>query len=133
MLLSDVTAGVEDVERDVGKLQTVPGPWMRAFETDYDPAKLALDGIELHSIAAGKTEYALEMPDVCKEIVDNINDRFCTLLSCPVLKSAVVFEHARWPGFTTARVALETFGDAKAPATPRRPPSSNVGIVDTTT
>ena len=59
VLLSDVTAGVEDCEKAISKLATSSGRWMRAFEKDYDRAKLALDGIELHSIDAGTTRLLL--------------------------------------------------------------------------
>ena len=119
VLLSDVTSGVEDSEEAMGKLATSPGRWMLAFATDYDDTKLALDGIELHSIGPGKTQYATEMADVCSDLTAEINARFCGLLSNPVLRAAVVFEHGRWPGFSSARSALEAYGDEKArPAPP---------------
>ena len=122
VLISDVTAGVEDSESAVRALATNPGVWMRAFMQDYDAAKLALDGIELHSSNEGKTEYDDELATVCARIGDHINARFLTLLSCPVLKAAVAFEHARWPGFVSSRPALETHGDDSARARPPRPP-----------
>jgi len=110
VLLSDVTTGVEDAEYTVGKLATVPGKWMSAFDTDYDRAKLALDGIELHSVPSGQVEYAAELADVCRAVADEMNKRFCTLLNNPVLKASIVFEHARWPSFSSSRSALDSFG-----------------------
>ena len=53
VLLSDVTASVEDAEYTMDKLTRTPGRWMKAFEKDYDPDRLALDGIELHTIEEG--------------------------------------------------------------------------------
>ena len=113
VLLSDVTAGVEDAEHTVSQLPTKPGPWMKAFEKDYDSDRLALDGIELHSIEAGEAEYNTELVYVCTDVNSYINERFCKLLSDPVLGASVVFEHARWPDFSTSRAALEAFGDDK--------------------
>ena len=113
VLLSDVTSGIEDAESAVSKLATASGPWMKAFEKDYDSDRLALDGIELHLIEAGEAEYKSELADVCTDVNQYINERFCKLFSDPVLCASVVFEHARWPDFSTARPALEVFGDDK--------------------
>ena len=113
VLLSDITSGVEDSEHAVGKLATTPGRWMCAFTKDYDAARLALDGIELHSAQGGETDYQTELAECCKNVTNCLNQRFCSLLSNPVLKAAVVFEHARWPDFATARTTLEDFGSDK--------------------
>ena len=42
-----------------------------------------------------------------------MNERFYKLLSDPVLKAAVVFEHRRWPDFFTSRDTLDEFGEEK--------------------
>ena len=44
VLLSELTAGVEDAEAHIGKLSQSPGRWMKVFDTDFDAARLELDG-----------------------------------------------------------------------------------------
>eukprot|EP00966_Prymnesium_polylepis_P081264 1882804-Prymnesium_polylepis.1 len=68
VLLSDVTAGIEESEHAVRQLPNKSGPWMKAFEKDCDTDRLALDGIELHDIATGEAEYKSELVAVCTDI-----------------------------------------------------------------
>eukprot|EP00966_Prymnesium_polylepis_P139105 3214162-Prymnesium_polylepis.2 len=74
---------------------------MKAFQKDYDEGRLAIDGVELHAIAAGEVEYKKEIIEVCTDVNTFISERFCKLLSDPVLGASVVFEHRRWPDFST--------------------------------
>ena len=57
VLLSDVTSGVEDCISAVRKLRRTPGPWMMAFEKDYDSIEMKLDGISLVNTTTGLVEY----------------------------------------------------------------------------
>ena len=103
VLISDVTGGVEDCCSAVKKLSSSSeGPWMKAFTKDFDSVEARLDGIELSGIDAGETAYKDMRPSVCSDVVDDVNERFVTLLKSKVLKAACIFEHSRWPSYETA-------------------------------
>eukprot|EP00966_Prymnesium_polylepis_P282182 6520396-Prymnesium_polylepis.1 len=82
-----------------------------AFKEDFDSVEGRLDTIELSLIDEGETAYKDMLSNVCDGVRDNLNQRFVTLLSNPILKAACVFEHVRWPSYETQKARLETYGD----------------------
>ena len=113
MLISDVTAGVEDCIDAVKRLgSSSPGEWMKAFTRDFDAGEGRLDGLELHDISAGEPEYKAMITEVSEGVQEHLNERFASMLKDPVLKAACIFEHSRWPS-ESARARLENYGEAE--------------------
>ena len=47
---------------------------------------------------------------VTEHVVECLNERFCKLITDPVVKAACIFEHSRWPSFETDKDALNGYG-----------------------
>ena len=115
VLISDVTSGVEDCLTNVQKLSSPssPGPWMKAFLTDFDAGEGRLDGIELSGIEEGEKLYQEMLSSVCDRVRDHLTERFVSLLKNPILTAACIFEHVRWPSYNTAKERLQSHGEGE--------------------
>ena len=110
LLMSDITSGVEDSVSAIGALKTVNGDFMKGLIEDFDTINETLYGRELSDIPSGEEAYLTMLSNTTSSIVDHMNERFYTILKDPVLKASCIFEHVRWPSFSSAREALESYG-----------------------
>ena len=106
LLLSEVTSGIEDSVSSIQTLDGTSGKFMEGFTTDFDSANETLFGIELSHVADGKSTYSAMLTNVTKGVASHISNRFVTLLTVPIIKAACIFEHLRWPSFSSARAAV---------------------------
>jgi len=111
LLISDVTSGVENSVSAVVNLKDTPGTLMTALVNDFDTDNETLYGTELSDIATGEVEYKLMLGNVTTSIGEHLTARYFTILKHPVLKAACIFEHWRWPSFSSARQQLEAYGE----------------------
>ena len=44
-------------------------------------------------------------------VVAQLTERFEKLLSDPIIKAAITFEHARWPSFESDKDGLDVYGN----------------------
>ena len=113
LLLSEVTSGVEDAVDAIDRLKVTPGAFMDGLLEDFDDANQTLYGRELSEVTEGEDAYKQMLSNTTASIVDHMNERFHSILKDPVLRAACIFEHVRWPSFSSNKLALESHGEAE--------------------
>ena len=78
-------------------LKVDPGPFMRAFISDFDPELEVFHKIELQGVAEGKAAFPAIRDSTVNALSSEMHARFDPFLADPVLDASEVFDHSEWP------------------------------------